>query len=61
MQDAQVTKSLLQEDIIILNNVTKFHKIVIKTIRLRERTSIKTVIFDKQRAITAESMLRYGQ
>ena len=34
-----------------LNNVTKFHKILIKTIRLRERTSFKTVKFHKQRAI----------
>ena len=24
----------------VLNNVTKFHKILIKTIRLRERTSL---------------------
>ena len=26
---------------LVLNNVTKFHKILIKTIRLRERTSFK--------------------
>ena len=44
----------------VLNNVTKFHRILIKTIRLREHTSFKTVIFHKQRAITAESMVRYG-
>ena len=43
----------------VLNNVTKFHKILIKTIRLREQTSFKAVIFHKQRAITAESMVRY--
>ena len=43
---------------LVLNNVTKFHKILIKTIRLRERTSVKTVIFHKQRAITAESIVR---
>ena len=30
----------LEEDIIVLNNVTKFHKILIKSIRLRERTSL---------------------
>ena len=44
----------------VLDNVTKFHKILIKTILLRERTSFKTVNFHKQRAITAESMVRYG-
>ena len=41
------------------NNVTKFNKILIKTILLREWTSFKTVNFHKQRAITAESMVRY--
>ena len=50
----------LEEDIMVLNNVTKFHKILIKNIRLRERTSFKTVNFHKQRAITTESMVRYG-
>ena len=50
----------LEEDINVLNNVTKFHKILIKSIQLRERTSFKTVNFHKQRAITAESMVRYG-
>ena len=30
----------LEEDIMVLNNVTKFHKILIKNIRVRERTSI---------------------
>ena len=44
----------------ILNNVTKFHKILIKNIRVRERTSFKTVNFHKQRAITTESIMRYG-
>ena len=44
----------------VLNNVTKFHKILIKTIPLREPISFKTVIFDKQRAMTAESTVRYG-
>ena len=33
----------------VLNNVTKF-----------QHTLFKTVIFHKQRAITAESMVRYG-
>ena len=40
----------------VLNNVTKFHKILIKTIRLRERTSFQMVYFHKQRAITPESL-----
>ena len=44
----------------VLNNVIKFHKILIKTIQLRGRTSFKTVNFHKQRAITAESMVGYG-
>ena len=44
----------------VLNNVAKFHKILIKAIRLRERTSFKKVNFHKQRAITAESMVQYG-
>ena len=30
----------LEEDIMVLNNVTKFHKILIKRIRVRERTSL---------------------
>ena len=50
----------LEEDIIVLNNVTKFHKILIKTIRLREQTSFQMVNFHKQRAITTENMVRYG-
>ena len=41
-----------------LNNVTKFHKIMIKNIRLRERTSFPMVNFHKQRA--TESMVRYS-
>ena len=44
----------------VLNNVIKFHKIRIKNIRVRERTSFKTVNFHKQRAITTESLVRYG-
>ena len=28
-----------EEDIMVLNNVTKFHKILIKIIRFRERSS----------------------
>ena len=43
----------------VLNNETKFHKILIKNIRVRERTLFKTVNFQKQRAITLESLVRY--
>ena len=49
----------LEEDIMVLNNVTKFHKILIKSIRLRERTSFQMVNFHKERAIPTESMVRY--
>ena len=44
----------------VLNNVTKLHKILIKNTQVKEQTSFKTVIFHKQRAITTESMVRYG-
>ena len=44
----------------VLNNVTKFHKILIKNIRLRERTSFQKVNFHKQRDITLGSIVRYG-
>ena len=37
----------LEEDIIVLNNVTKFQKILIKNIRVRERTSFQMVKFHK--------------
>ena len=40
-----------EEDIMVLNNVTKFHKILIKIIWVWERTSFKMVNFHKQRAI----------
>ena len=30
----------LEDDIMVLNNVTKFHKVLIKSIRLREQTSL---------------------
>ena len=49
----------LEEDIMVLNNVTKFHKILIKTIHLREQTSFQTVNIHKQRAITPERIVRY--
>ena len=41
----------------VLNNVTKFHKILIKSIRLREQMSFKMMHFHKQRAITLESFV----
>ena len=44
----------------VLNNVTKPNKILIKTIRLSEWSSFITVNFHKQRTITAESMVRNG-
>ena len=44
----------------VLNNVTKFHKILIKSIGLREQTSFQMVNLHKQRAITTESMVEYG-
>ena len=50
----------LEEDIIVLNNVTKFHKILIKNIRVREHTLFQMVNFHKQRAITLESLVPYG-
>ena len=44
----------------ILNNVTEFHKILTKSIRHSEGTFFQMVNFHKQRAITTESMVRYG-
>ena len=41
----------------VLNNVTKFHKILIKSIRLKERTLFQMVNFHKQRVIAPESMV----
>ena len=49
----------LEEDIMVLYNVTKFHKILIKKNQVRERTSFNAVNFYKQRAITTESLVRY--
>ena len=49
----------LEEDIMVLNIVTKFHIILIKNIRLREPTSFQMVNFHKQRAIPIKSMVRY--
>ena len=50
----------LEEDIMVLNNVTNFHKILIKNILLRERILFQMVNFHIQRAITLESMVQYG-
>ena len=44
----------------VLNNVTKFHKILIKNIQVIERKSFKTVNFHKQNVITLECLVRYG-
>ena len=44
----------------VLNNVTKFHKILTKTIRLRERASFQIMNFHEQWAITHAGMVRYG-
>ena len=40
------------EQIMVLNNVTKFHRIIIKAIHVREQTSFQPMIFHKLRAIT---------
>ena len=47
----------LEEDIMVLNNVTKFHKILIKNIRVREGTLFKPLNFHEQRAITTDKIL----
>ena len=47
------------EDIMILNNVTKFHRAIIKTLHLKEQTSIQPTIFHKLRTITPLSMVPY--
>ena len=39
----------LEEDIMVRNNVTQFHKILIKNSRLRERTLFKMVNFHKKK------------
>ena len=44
----------------VLNNETKFHKILIKAIQLREQTLFQIVDFHEQRAITPEDMVEYG-
>ena len=40
------------EHIIVLNNVTKFHRIIIITFHVRELMSFQPMIFHKLRAIT---------
>ena len=55
MHNAKWTILKLEEDVMELNNVTKFHKILIKSICLREQL----VNIHKQRAITPEGMVRY--
>ena len=36
----------------VLNNVTRLHRVIIETIHLREQTSFQPMIFHKLRAIT---------
>ena len=44
----------------VLNyNVTKFHRIIIKTIHAKEQMSFQSMIFHKLRAITPYSMVSY--
>ena len=43
----------------VLNNVTMFHKVVIKITGLVDWTTSKTVNFHEQRAITTEVKVRY--
>ena len=49
-----------KENIMVLNNVTKFHKILIRSIRLRERSSFQMVNFHKQMPLTPEGMVHCG-
>ena len=44
----------LEKDFMILNNVTKFHEIQIKTIQISEQTWFQTVNFHKRRALSPE-------
>ena len=45
----------------VLNNVTKFHKVMIQNTGLIHGTPLKKIVnFHKQRAITPDGMLRYG-
>ena len=44
----------------VLNNLTKFHKILIKTTWLIDGAPLNMVISHEQRAITPEGMVRYG-
>ena len=45
------------EDIMVLNNVTKFHRIIIKTIHLREQTSFQMTILIKTKG---NNSLKHG-
>ena len=38
--------------IMVINNVTKFHRFIIKTIHVRDQTSFQPMIFHKLRGIT---------
>ena len=44
----------------VLNNVTKFHEVVIRITVFKDRTPSKMVNFHEQRAITPEGIVPYG-
>ena len=48
----------VEEDIMIVNNVTKFHKVVIQINGLIDQSTSNTVNFHEQRAITLEGMVQ---
>ena len=56
-EDTGVIRTIieLEEDNILLNNMTKFHKVLIKTIRLRERPwgdALEDVRTDRRTGVT---------
>ena len=42
----------LEEDIMVFNNETKFHRVIMETIHLRKQASFQSMIFHKLRGIT---------
>ena len=51
---------ILEEYIMVINNVSKFHKILIKTNGLIDRTLSKMVDLHEQRTMTPEGIMPYG-
>ena len=47
----------LEKDILVLNIVTNFHKVVIKITGIRDQTPSKMVNFHEQRATTTEGFV----